>query len=163
MNLRHTPLLALATLDFGLHAQTPNASTEELAMLHHATGPFEVKLAPLDSRNGDTTIARMSIDKQFHGALEATSVGEMLSTGNPQESAGYVAIERVTGVLGGRKGGFALMHNATMTQGSPYMNIIVVPGSGSGELSGISGNMHIAIAADGAHSYTLEYTLPAAN
>jgi len=130
-------------------------------MTQHARGPFDVKLAPLETYNkdADAKLARMSLDKQFHGDLDATSQGEMLSSGSAKDSGGYVAIERVTGSLGGRRGSFALMHNATMTRGAPYMNIVVVPGSGTGELAGLSGKMTIEIAAGGAHSYDFEYAL----
>lgn len=123
-----------------------------------AVGAFEVKLAPLTGP--DAVPGRMSIDKQFHGDLEATSKGEMLMVGTPVKgSAGYVAIERVEGTLHGRAGTFVLQHNATMTRGAGELNIIVVPDSGTGELSGLSGKMNIVIAADGAHSYELEYEL----
>jgi hypothetical protein len=128
----------------------------------HATGTFEVQLSPLPQYNSavDAKLARMSIDKQFHGDLEATSKGEMLSAGTDVKgSAGYVAIERVNGVLHGRSGSFVLQHNATMNRGTPELNIIVVPDSGKGELSGLSGNMRIIIA-DGKHSFEFDYSLP---
>ena len=124
----------------------------------HAKGPFEVKVAPLDSYNKE--LGRMSLDKQFHGDLEARSQGEMLSVGTARDNGGYVAIERVTGTLHGRSGSFALQHNATMTAGVPYLNIVVVPGSGTGELAGLSGSMQIDIAPGGAHAYRFDYTLP---
>ena len=82
----------------------------------------------------------------------------MLSAGNPSTSGGYVAIEKVTGKLNGRSGSFVLQHNATMEDGKPHMNIIVVPSSGSDELTGIAGKMDIIIEA-GKHSYVFEYTL----
>ena len=129
--------------------------------MHHASGSFDVKLQPLDAYNRDegAGIARMSIDKQFHGALEATSKGEMLSAmGNVKGSAGYVAIERVSGTIDGRKGSFVLQHNATMTRGEPYLNIIVVPDSATGELAGLSGSMKIEIT-DGKHFYAFDYAL----
>jgi hypothetical protein len=124
-----------------------------------ASGTFDVKLAPLGAYNTDegTKLARMSIDKQFHGALEATSKGEMLSAGTAVEgSAGYVAIERVEGTLDGRRGTFVLQHNATMARGVPALDISVVPDSGTGELAGLSGRMGIDIA-DGKHAYDFEY------
>ncbi len=128
-------------------------------MNHHASGPFDVKLSPLEpyNKSENSGLARMSLDKHFHGDLDATSQGEMLSAGSAKDSGGYVAIERVSGALQGRKGSFALQHNATMTHRVPYLNIIVVPGSGTGELSGLSGKMTINIAADGAHSYEFDY------
>lgn len=125
----------------------------------HARGNFEVKMAPLEPYNhdADAGLGRMSIDKTFQGDLQAISKGEMLSAGSPQTgSAGYVAIERVTGTLNGRRGSFALQHNATMHRGGYSLNVIVVPGSGAGELEGLSGTMEI-IVVDGEHSYEFEY------
>jgi hypothetical protein len=125
-----------------------------------AAGTFEVKINPLTAYNTsvDAKLARMSIDKQFLGNLEATSQGEMLSAGTDTKgSAGYVAIERVTGILNGCRGGFTLQHNATMTRGAAYLNIVVVPDSGTGELLGLSGTMHINID-KGKHSYEFEYS-----
>jgi len=130
-------------------------------MTTRATGTFEVKLAPQanDTPAEGSPLGRMTIDKQFHGDLEATSKGEMLTAGTSiKNSAGYVAIERVTGTLNGRKGTFALQHNATMTRGEGKLNIIVVPDSGTGDLTGISGSMTIDIT-NGKHYYTLEYAL----
>lgn len=124
-----------------------------------AAGDFEVKLAPLEpyNRDADAALGRMSIDKIFEGDLQAVGKGEMLSAGSPQSgSAGYVAIERVTGMLHGRRGSFALQHNATMHRGEFALNIIVVPGSGTDGLAGLSGTMNIIIA-DGQHSYEFEY------
>jgi Protein of unknown function (DUF3224) len=129
--------------------------------MNRASGTFEVKLNSLLPYNStaDAKLARLSIDKQFHGDLEATSQGEMLSAGTDiKGSAGYVAIERVLGRLSGRSGGFVLQHNATMTRGVPYLNIIVVPDSGTGELVGLSGTMNIIIDT-GKHSYEFEYRL----
>jgi len=128
----------------------------------HATGSFDVKISPLAAYNTEAAamMARMAIDKQFHGDLEAVSKGEMISAGSPAKgSAGYVAIEHVTGKLAGRSGSFTLQHNATMTRGEPYLNIIVVPDSGTGELQGLVGKMVVNIA-DGKHSYDFEYSLP---
>ena len=130
-------------------------------MKHLAKGPFDVKLKPLEAYNKDETagLGRMSIDKQFHGDLGATSQGEMLFAGSAKDSGGYVAVEHVTGTLQGRRGAFSLQHNATMTHGEPYLNIIVVPGSGTGELAGLSGTMKIIIEAGGKHFYEFDYEL----
>jgi hypothetical protein len=101
----------------------------------------------------------MSIDKQFHGDLEATSKGQMLAAvTSVKGSAGYVAIEQVTGSLRGRSGTFVLQHSGTMTRGAPQQIVSVVPDSGTGELVGLTGTMTITIA-DGKHSYDFEYTL----
>jgi len=144
----------------GLRLPNINASVKgENAM--HARGPFDVTIKPLQQYNTaeDAKLARMSIDKEFHGDLAATSKGEMLSARTDiKDSAGYVAIEYVTGTLHGRSGAFALQHDTTMTRGAPALNIIVVPDSGTGQLSGLTGNMNIIIA-DGKHSYEFEYSL----
>jgi hypothetical protein len=129
--------------------------------MNKAAGTFEVKINPLAPYNtaADAKLGRLSIDKEFHGDLEATSQGEMLSAGTDTKgSAGYVAIERVIGTLHGRSGGFVLQHNATMTRGAPSLNIAVVPDSGTGELAGLNGTMHIVID-KGKHSYEFEYSL----
>jgi hypothetical protein len=107
----------------------------------------------------DPRLGRMTIDKQFLGDLAGTSAGEMLTAMTETEgSAGYVAIERVTGTLGGRQGTFVLQHNGTMNRGNPQLAIHVVPDSGTGELTGLAGTMTIDIAG-GKHSYVFEYTL----
>ena len=129
--------------------------------MSHVEGDFDVKLTPLEPTEGG--IARMSIEKRFHGELDATSKGEMLAANTEVKgSAGYVAIERVTGTLAGRSGTFVLQHNATMDRGAPSLNIIVVPDSGTGQLTGLAGKMNIIIAPGGKHSYDFEYTLPEA-
>ncbi len=130
-------------------------------MNRNASGTFEVKLSPQaqDENVGDPTIGRMSLDKQFHGDLEATSRGEMLAVHTETEgSAGYVAMERVAGTLGGRSGTFALQHSGTMTRGVPQLLIAVVPDSGTGQLAGLASQMKINIA-DGKHSYDFAYAL----
>ena len=110
----------------------------------------------------DPLFGRRSIDKRYHGDLDATGVGQMLSAGTPvQGSAGYVAIERVSGRLHGRTGTFALQHNGTMTRGAPELSVTVVPDSGTGQLSGLTGTMRIIIAG-GKHSYEFDYMLGAA-
>jgi hypothetical protein len=102
----------------------------------------------------------MSIDKQFHGDLEGNSKGQMLTAGTDVKgSAGYVAIERITGSVKGRSGSFVLQHSGTLTRGAAQQSIIVVPDSGTGQLVGITGKMTINIAA-GKHSYDFEYSLP---
>lgn len=125
----------------------------------NANGTFEVKLTPQDDKSNDTTLGRMTIDKQFHGDLEAVSKGQMLSAMTAvQGSAGYVAIEKVSGVLQGRRGSFVLQHSGTMNRGAPELVVTVVPDSGTDELVGLSGKMTIKIA-DGKHFYEFEYTL----
>jgi hypothetical protein len=130
---------------------------------HTATGPFDVKIAPqpLSAVADGSGLGRMSLDKRFHGALEAISTGEMLSFGNPGAgSAGYVAMESVRGALDGRAGSFALQHSSTLDRGVPTQSITVVPGSGTDALAGLTGRMVVEIAPGGAHSYRFEYVLP---
>jgi hypothetical protein len=126
----------------------------------HASGTFEVKMMPQADENiSDPTIGRMSLDKQFQGDLDASSKGQMLAVrGDVAGSAGYVAMERVTGTLQGRTGTFALQHTGTMTRGVPEMSVTVVPDSGTGELTGIAGKMIVNIV-EKKHFYELEYTL----
>jgi hypothetical protein len=133
-------------------------------MTRHAEGPFDVKVTPLppDDATTGTAIDRYALDKHFHGDLEAASKGEMMGAGElAKGTAGYVAIEQVTGTLHGLTGSFALQHNSTMDNGKYQMSVAVVPGSGTGELAGIAGTMTIIIA-NGKHSYSFDYTLPAA-
>jgi hypothetical protein len=146
-------------------AQAPDAkiTSKEATMSMHAEGTFDVKNAPLaaDEATSGTSIGRFGLDKQFHGDLEGASKGEMLGAGNPATgTAGYVAIEQFTGELHGRTGSFALQHLGAMEDNKFDLTVKVVPGSGTGDLSGISGTMAIIIA-NGKHSYKFDYTLPA--
>ena len=139
----------------------PAEARKEAPLTTHAAGTFDVRLTPQATDEGTegSSLGRISIDKQFHGDLEASSRGEMLTAGTRVKgSAGYVAIERVTGTLHGRAGSFMLQHSGTMTRGAPQLSITVVPNSGTGQLAGIAGTMTIVIA-DGKHSYDLAYTL----
>jgi len=132
---------------------------------NRAGGTFDVKLNPqahVDSI-GDPTVGRMSIDKQFHDDLEAASKGQMLAVmSDVKGSAGYVAMERVSGTRHGRSGSFALQHNGIMTRGTPQLSVAVVPDSGTGKLIGLAGTMTITII-DGKHLYGFEYTLEEPN
>lgn len=153
-NLCWLPLvLALSGLTIAQTKMTPQ----------HATGTFDVKVTPQKPDNPpaeESKVGRLSIDKQFHGDLEATSKGEMLGVQTETKgSAGYVALERVTGTLRGRKGSFVLQHSGTMDHGKLSLSVTVVPDSGTGELAGLIGSMKIIIDA-GKHSYELDYTLP---
>jgi hypothetical protein len=131
-------------------------------MSNHASGTFEVKLTPRAADEGASGVGRMSLDKQFRGDLEATSRGEMLGVRTAVEgSAGYVAMEQVTGTLAGRSGTFALQHTGTMTRGALQLSITVVPDSGTDQLAGLAGEMKIEIV-DGKHLYAFDYTLDAA-
>jgi len=130
-------------------------------MTSHARGTFDVKITPQPAQDdvGDPAIGRMALDKEFHGDLQARSKGQMLALRTGVEgSAGYVAIERVTGSLAGRTGSFALQHSGTMRRGTPTLLLHVIPDSGTGQLAGLDGTMAIVIA-DGQHRYEFDYVL----
>jgi Protein of unknown function (DUF3224) len=151
---RHLALLAIAPTLFALTARPVEA-----AMTQHAKGTFTVTMQPATPELAPG-ITRFSMAKQLHGDLEGSSKGEMLAGGDyAKGAAGYVAIEMVRGVLKGKQGSFALQHLATLDARGPNMSVVVVPGSGTGELAGIGGTFTIVIA-DGKHSYEFEYTLP---
>ncbi len=148
------PAPSATTLTATTTMTTPSSTTQL------ANGPFDIQLAP-QPPSGDSGIGRMLIAKRFHGALEATSVGEMLAFRSAVDgSAGYVAMETVRGTLAGRPGTFVLQHSSTLARGEPAQSITVVPDSGTGALAGLAGRMTIDIAAGGAHAYRFEYTLP---
>ena len=124
----------------------------------HATGTFDVKVVRGDHAPGEA-LASHKLHKQYRGDIEASSRGEMLSSGGPASgSGGYVALERVTGTLAGRTGTFAIMQFGTLDKGSTHMTVLVVPGSGTGELEGLAGTMTITIGG-GDHSCDLTYSL----
>ena len=128
-----------------------------------ATGTFEIKLLPLEPYavgSDGVNLGRLSIDKTFQGDLAAQSQGEMLSALTPTEgSAGYVAIEQVSGSLHGKKGSFVLQHFGISEAEGQRLIVEVVPDSGTGKLVGLSGQMAILIE-DGQHFYEFEYSLP---
>lgn len=125
-------------------------------------GSFEVKMTPKPWNDSTEAhgFGRFLLDKHYHGDLEATGDGQMLSAGNgaPGSSGVYVALEKITGSLQGRKGSFIVYHLGIMTRGAPQLTLAVVPDSGTDELKGLAGTMTIQIA-DGKHSYELAYTL----
>jgi hypothetical protein len=132
-------------------------------MTNHAHGTFDVKLEPQPPSEQAlaASLGRMTIDKQFHGDLEAVSMGEMLAYRTAVDgSAGYVAMEKVTGSLQGRAGTFVLQHTGAMDRGTPRLTVSVVPDSGTEELAGLTGTMAIIIS-DGLHSYAFDYELAA--
>jgi hypothetical protein len=133
----------------------------EAVVSDHARGTFEVKITPQAPDDpAEALLGRMSIEKQLHGDLEGTSKGQML-TGmtSVKGSAGYVAIEKVTGKLHGRNGSFVLQHSGTMNRGVPQLLVTVVPDSGTDQLAGLTGTFTIIIEG-GKHSYDFEYSLP---
>ena len=132
--------------------------------MRRAAGSFDVKLTPRPAPDdaAEPSVGRMGIDKRFHGELDGTSRGEMLAAQTGVKgSAGYVAIEKVTATLAGRRGSFVLQHSGTMTRGAPQLVITVVPDSGTEQLEGLSGTMAIEVEG-GRHSYVFDYALPGA-
>ena len=140
---------------------TKNESGQVMsAQTNHATGTFEVKLTPIDDKTADASLGRMTFEKQWQGDVQGTSTGQMLTGGDVKTgSAGYVAMEKFSGSLKGRKGTLIFQHSATMTGGKGDLTITVVPASGTEELKGITGKVTIKIE-NGKHFYDFEYSLP---
>jgi hypothetical protein len=163
MKIQHLAiaLTLLAGLTTLAQVSTIPGSEKVKTVTLHAKGPFDPKIVPLPSPElPQGVLARMSIDKQYHGDLEATSKGEMMTASTAVKgSAGYVAMEQVTGKLNGRSGSFILQHSATMNRGVPQLSVTVVPDSGTDQLVGLTGTMNIIIT-EGKHAYDFEYTLP---
>lgn len=124
----------------------------------HAAGTFDVTLVP--QADAENPVGRMSLDKVFHGDIEGMSKGTMLaSMGSEPGSGAYVAIEKITGTLHGKRGSFAMHHVGVMNRNAQSLTVLVIPDSGTDELKGIAGSLKIII--DGKkHSYEFEYTLP---
>src|SRR5215831_5802912 len=151
--------LALASVTARAQTSTLKPTPKETPVKQVARGTFIVKLTPGPATDDPAVadLGRMTIDKLFHGDLEGTSKGEMLTAATATKgSAGYVAMERVAGTLQGRKGSFILQHTATMNLGVPSLSISVVPDSGTRQLLGIAGTLSILIE-NGEHSYVFEY------
>ena len=134
-------------------------------MTEHISGTFDVTMGKkaMHDAASNSGIGRMSLDKRYHGGLDATGVGEMLAamTAIPG-SAGYVAMEFVEGSLGGRSGSFFLQHTGTMDRGTPTLSVVVVPDSGTDALVGLTGRLNIRLIA-GEHSYDFDYSLAPAD
>lgn len=153
-------LLPAKTIARRIKVQKKESTPKEATMTTHATGTFEVKMNPQDDKSDDKSLGRMTIEKQWHGDVLGASYGQMLTGGDyTKGSAGYVAIEKVSGTLNGRRGTFILQHSATMTRGEGQLTITVVPDSGTDQLQGLTGKLTIKIA-DGKHRYDFEYALP---
>jgi hypothetical protein len=128
-------------------------------MSKHAKGSFNVTITPQESAP-DAPVARMLLYKEFHGDLEAVAHGEMMAAHEPLTGAGvYVAIDRVTGTLNGESGSFLIAHRGIRNAEGQELSIVIVPGSGTGKLTGISGTVGIDIV-DKKHYYTVTYELP---
>jgi hypothetical protein len=130
--------------------------------MNRAMGSFEVTLQPLSNAevSAEASLGRMLLLKKFSGDLAASARGQMLTASTGMKgSAAYVAIDQVTGELGGRRGSFVLQHSGSMNRGVPTLSIMVVPDSGTGELAGLTGTLSINVI-DGKHFYDFIYSLP---
>lgn len=147
------------TLAASLALTAPAAPSGKSVMIEHtAKGSFDVKLTPIGTTG--SPVGAMTIAKTFHGDLDATSTGQMLAVRTATEgSAGYVAMEQVTGTLAGHDGSFALQHSGSMNRGSATLSVTVVPDSGTGKLAGLTGTMDIQVS-PGRHDYVFRYALP---
>ena len=124
----------------------------------HGKGSFDVNITPQESAP-DAPVARMLLYKEFHGDLDAVAHGEMIAGHEPLTGAGvYVAIDRVTGTLHGRSGSFLIAHRGIRNADGQELSIVIVPGSGTGQLTGITGSLGIEIVGK-EHFYSVEYEL----
>lgn len=137
----------------------PQEPPSENQNMQHAKGTFDVKVTPQENNTGEPTLGNLLLEKQFHGDITATSRGQMLAAGTAIEgSAGYVAIERITGTLQGRSGSFVVQHVGHMGRGQMHLTLTVLPDSGTEQLQGLMGTMRIRIE-QGQHFYELDYAL----
>lgn len=163
MKRRPSTVVAILTLALAASLFAQSASKRSVTVSHRAKGAFDIKMTPMpaDDYADGKALGRVAADKQYHGDLEGSGKGQMLTaTGEVQGSAVYVATERVSGKLGGRSGTFLLAHRGVMNRGAQQLEIDVVPDSGTSELQGIAGKLSINITPDGKHLYEFEYTLP---
>lgn len=131
-------------------------------MTQHASGSFDITMSPASppEHEGRTALGRMQLDKQYVGDLVATGKGQMLTAVTDTEgSAAYVAIERISGTLKGKKGSFVIQHTGTMSGGTQQLTINVVPNSGTDELAGITGTLALKMV-ERKHLYEFNYVLP---
>ena len=139
------------------------ANTSEERLLMHASGYFDVTLAPQAADNPQVLAAqidRLSIDKKYHGDVQGTSSGQMQAIRDDRNTGAYVALEKVVASLQGRNGTFMLMHFGYMSHGAVGRWLVeIVPDSGTGDLAGLTGTMKI-IQKDEKHFYEIEYALP---
>src|SRR6266702_4526015 len=155
--------LAVLVLALGSPAVFAQAAPQASLTPHHTSGTFDPGVKPLPADFPEApTLGRMTLNKTLHGGIEGTGTGQMLTAMTATKgSAGYVAVEVVTGKVDGRSGSFSLIHTGLMDKGKPTLTIAVIPDSGTGELTGITGTFNVKIAPDGKHSFDFDYTLPA--
>jgi hypothetical protein len=167
MRVRFAVAAAVMSLAFVVAAQSVAAQTEMHMHIVHAKGSFDIKMTPAEATDFEKAndITRLTSDKTWHGDFEGVSHGEMITGSTASTgSMAYVAIERMTGKLNGRQGSFTFAHRASMMKGDApsagELSVVVVPNSGTGELTGLTGSLMIHIDAQGKHTWTFDYSLP---
>ena len=135
-------------------------------MPSHTIVPFDVtgwEASPYDADVPGPRLSRVTVRKTYRGALSGDSVGELLmciaDENDLTVGAGYVISERVIGSLDGRGGSFVMQHWGVSGNGAQTTAGHIVPGSGTGELTALTGTLTIAVGDDGAHTLALEYSL----
>lgn len=127
--------------------------------MSRTSAAFEIQLRPDEAGELDGTAGRFEFTKSWSGGIEGTGRGFMASGGDPQSgSAGYVALELVEGTLDGRSGSFLLQQFGLMDSGGQRLEYAVVPGSGTGELTGLTGTVSLTVEG-GVHQVELDYSL----
>jgi hypothetical protein len=158
--LGYAGVLLLCCTSCSTHDVNPLNPMPQTQTMQYAKGTFDVKVTPQEDKTGDAAFGHLLLEKQLQGDLVGTSRGQMLGANTGVEgSAGYVAVERITGVLHGRSGSFILQHVGLMGRGQTQLDIKVLPDSGTEQLQGLTGTMRIRIE-QGQHYYELEYALP---
>jgi hypothetical protein len=153
--------VALLALLVAVGVMAAGNATAREAAVQHATGTFEVSVTPADPEvvEAGLGLSRYTLAKTFSGGMTGAGTGQMLAGGVSAGEGAYVALERFTGTVNGRQGAFLLAHRGDMNADGYTLSITVVPGSGTGELAGISGDFALTIAG-GEHRYDLSYSLP---
>jgi hypothetical protein len=111
-----------------------------------------------DDREG-AMLGRIHIERSFQGDLEGEATAELLTATAENGAAVYLALDRISGRLEGREGSFVLHHRGILSADGAEIDGAIVPGSGTGELKGITGQGAITVDEDGTHRLTLEYEL----
>ena len=129
-------------------------------MTTRASATFEIKAwdeKPYDEFEGGRKLTRASVRKSFQGDIEGDSSLEYLMSYGEDGSASFVGVERIVGRVGNRSGSFVLQHSGTFAGGIAKAAWFVVPGSGTGELSGLRGEGGFAAGHEQQYAVTLDY------
>ena len=146
-------VIAICAVVFLSNGTLSEANTEKEEGMS-ASGTFDVKMEPQNDQSAPA--GRMRILKEYSGGMVGRGVGQMISKRTEGGAAVYSAIEEFEGTVNGKTGSFTLFHNGYMSSSKQSLDVIIVEGSGSGELKGIQGELSI-VQEDGVHNYVLEY------